>query len=93
MGLIIKHKKHLYTRFPLWLFVIVFAAFLPFTVGFTGAYLTELFTGEDCHEGNCFWGALPWLGIFITLPGGAIALVVYLIIVLIDSIQLWRKKK
>ncbi|MEL6864804.1 MAG: hypothetical protein AAFP19_10305 [Bacteroidota bacterium] len=88
MGIIIKKKKHYYTRFPLWLLVIVVLSLSPFIIGFTGAYFTELITGEPCHEGNCSWGAIPWLGIFFTLPLGAVILAIYLIIVVIDAINL-----
>lgn len=88
MGFIIRSKKHYLTRFPLFLLFIIFIGLSPFIIGFTGAYLTELFTGEPCHEGNCFWMVLPWFGIFITLPLGGILLLVYFIIILIDTIKL-----
>ncbi len=93
MGIILKNKKHYLTRFPLWLSVIIFLAFFPFIIGFIGAYLSELITNEPCHEGNCFWGVISWLGIFITLPIGGIGLIIYLIIIIIDSIKLMKNGK
>lgn len=93
MGIILKTKKHYLTRFSLWLGVIIFLALSPFIIGFIGAYLSELITNEPCHEGNCFWGVIPWLGIFITLPIGGIGLIIYLVIIIIDSIKLMRNGK
>ncbi len=93
MGIILKTKKHYLTRFPLWLSIIIFLALSPFIIGFIGAYLSELITNEPCHEGNCFWGVIPWLGIFITLPIGAIVLIIYIIIIIIDSFKLMKSEK
>ena len=93
MGIILKTKKHFLTRFPLWLIIISFLALSPFIIGFFGAYLSELITNKPCHEGNCFWGVIPWFGIFITLPIGGIALLIYLIIIVIDFFKLIKKEK
>ena len=84
-------RKHFYTRFPIWLSVIILVGLSPFIVGFIGANLTELTTGEPCHEGNCYWGVIPWVGIFVTLPISAVLLIIYFIIVLVDSIKLKKK--
>lgn len=92
MGIILKTRKHILTRFPLWLGVIIFLALSPFIIGFIGSYLTEFITNKDCHEGNCFWGVIPWIGVFITLPLGALTLLVFLIIILIDCIKLYKIK-
>lgn len=90
MGLILKNKKHYVTRFPLWLLFIIFFAFSPVIVGLVGGSLTELFTDETCNEANCIWAALPWLT-FYTVPIGFTLLLIFLIIIIIDSITLINK--
>jgi len=90
---ILQTKNHLRTRFPLGLLLIVLWAVLPFIMGFSGSYLTENFLHKSCHEGNCIWGALPWLGIFVTLPLGIIFLIIYLVISIVDILQLFGKDK
>lgn len=90
MGIIIKNKRHYLTRFPLWLIAIILITLSPFIIGFVGAYLTELILDKPCHEGNCFWGVVPWYGI-ITLPIGSIGLLIYFIIIIIDSFKIMRK--
>lgn len=92
MGVIIKNKKHYFTRFPLWLIAIIIVGVSPFVIGSLGGFLTEIITGEPCHEGNCFWGVIPWFGIFITLPIGSIVLLIYLIIIIIDSFKLLKER-
>lgn len=92
MGLIIRKKKHYLTRFPVWLAIIVFCALSPAIIGLVGGWLTEISTGEPCHEGNCTWMVLPWLTV-ITLPVGGIILIAYLVIILIDSIKLFNENK
>jgi|TARA_B110000285_G_scaffold102200_1_gene116294 hypothetical protein len=92
MGIIIKNKKDYYTKFIIWLFVIILGGLSPFIIGFIGAYLTELTTGEPCHGGNCFWEVIPWYGI-LTLPISLVILIIFLIIVIIDSIKLRNGKK
>jgi ABC-type multidrug transport system fused ATPase/permease subunit len=91
MALIIKSKKHYLTRFPLWLILIVLFAIFPALVGLLGSWIVETSTGEPCHEGNCIWMVIPWLSL-ITVPAGGIALIVYLVIVIMDSIQLMKAK-
>lgn len=91
MGIIIKRKKHLLTRFPLWLLVIAFLSFSPLIIGLIGAWYSEWSTGQPCNESNCSWMVLPWLTL-ISMPLGGLILLAYLIIVLMDSIDLYRKK-
>ena len=88
---IIKHKRYYFTWFPFWLFLILFFSLSPFIIGFAGSWVTELETGRPCNEGNCSWAAVPWLGLF-TLPIGLLILAIYLFFVLLDTIQLFRKK-
>ncbi len=91
MGLIIKNKRHLRTRLIPWLLVIVFLAISPILIGVLGAWITELNTGETCHEGNCSWMVLPWFGM-ITIPIGGIILIIYIIIVIIDAVKLDQQR-
>ncbi|AHM59297.1 hypothetical protein D770_05150 [Flammeovirgaceae bacterium 311] len=90
MGIIIKNKKHYYTRFPIWLSLILLFLLSPVLIGFIGAWITELITSEPCHEGNCIWMVLPWLTI-ITLPVGGIILLIYVVIILLDTVKLMTK--
>lgn len=89
MGLIIKQRKHLYTRIPLGLLIIVFLSFSPVLMSIIGGMLTEWFTGSSCNEGNCFWGALGWLT-FWTVPLGILVAFIFLIIVIVDAFKLKR---
>lgn len=90
MGLIIKTNKHYITRVPIGLAAIIFLGIFPIVTGFLGAWLSQTLTGTPCNEGNCVWAVLPWLLMF-TLPIAAFVLLIYLIIILIDSILLIRK--
>lgn len=92
MGTIIKKKNDFLTRFPIGLLVIIFIGFSPLIIGAVGSWMTEFFTGEACHEGNCGWMVLPWLTI-ITLPIGGVLLIIYLVIFLIDLFQFFKNKK
>lgn len=92
MGIIIENKKHYLIRFPLWLLIIIVIGFSPILIGALGSYLTELITNKPCHEGNCIWMVLPWMMLF-TLPFGGVLLIIYLIIIIIDSIKLFKKSK
>lgn len=87
MTLIIKNKQHYFTRLPIGIAFIVIIGFLPLIIGIIGANITEWTTGEPCHEGNCFWGTIPWLT-FYTVPIAALAMLVYLVIVVIDVTKL-----
>ena len=87
MGIILNKKKHYYTRFPLLLALICVFTLSQFITGFIGAYFSEIITGKNCHEGNCFWGAISWFG-FITIPAGLILLVTFFIITIIDSFKI-----
>ncbi|MBT8266295.1 MAG: hypothetical protein KJP20_07110 [Bacteroidia bacterium] len=78
------------TRVLLWFLVIIFLGFSPLIAGLIGGSLTELSTGQPCHEGNCFWGALPWY-MFFTLPVSLLFLLIFGIIILVDSIKLYSK--
>lgn len=88
MSIIVKRKRHYLTRVPIGLFFIGFIALSPIIVGISMARISELTTGIPCNnEGNCAWLVLPWLGM-ITLPIGLLLLVVFLLIVFIDTLKL-----
>ncbi len=89
MGLIIKARKHLYTRVPVILILIGLFALSPIFISMLGAWLTELSTGQPCHEGNCSWGAFGWL-FLLTFPLAGIIFVVFIIIVIRDTMKLSR---
>lgn len=91
MAIIIKRKKHYLTRLPLHIFIISFIAFLPVIIGVGGAWITELTTGKSCNEGNCIWMVLPWFTLF-TFPIGGIAFLIYIIIVIRDTVKLVLKR-
>jgi hypothetical protein len=92
MPKIIKRKRHYLTRFPIWFVAILFFALSPYLIGVLGSWLTELSTGQPCHEGNCGWMVLPFFT-FITLPMGALGLLIFLVIVLQDSLEIWSKSR
>ena len=83
MSFIFKKKRHLYNRLPLGLLAIFIFSFSPLIIGIAGAWFIEMRTGQPCHEGNCAWGALPWLTL-ITMPIGFFLFVVLMIILLLD---------
>ena len=90
MKLRIRNKKHYYTRLPLGIFLITLFTFSPVLVGFGGAWLSSLLTGEVANEGNSAWLGFPWL-IMISLPIGILFFILYGIVVVIDSIKLSRQ--
>ena len=92
MGIIINHKSHYYKRLPFWILGIIFLSLSPFIIGLSAAWLTEQLTGESCHEGNCVWGVIPWFGLY-TLPIGVIGFLIFIVIIIIDSIRLSNKNK
>jgi hypothetical protein len=92
MGLIIKTKKHYLSKLPLFFLAILLFSFLPILIGMSGAWVTELVTGSSCHEGNCFWMALPWLEI-LTLPIGVLILIIFIVVILIDTFTLFKSNK
>lgn len=57
---------------------LIFFAISPFIIGLVGGYYFELTTGELCHEGNCSWAALGWVGIFGTIPLSILLFIVYI---------------
>ena len=89
--LLITKEKDFFTRIPIALLIIGLMAGAPFIVGLSGAWLTEVITGEPCHEGNCFWMALPWL-CMLTFPIAGVCLIVLPLLVIRDSILLFKKK-
>ncbi len=91
MGIIINDKKHYLTRLPLWFIFIVLIGLSPILIGLLGAWITELTTGLPCHEGNCIWMALPWMAM-LTVPIGGIGLIIFLIVIFIDTISLINRK-
>lgn len=90
MGILIKEKHHYYTRVPIGLGIIIIFGLSPFILGFSGAWIYELITQEICHEGNCFWGVIPWFGM-ITIPLGIILMILFFIIIVIDSFSIIKK--
>lgn len=86
----IRSKRHYLTRLPLGIFIILIIAISPFIVGFTGAYFSEMITGEPCHEGNCSWAAVPWF-FMITIPVGILLFIIYGITAIVDSYKLFKK--
>ncbi|AXT20264.1 hypothetical protein D7030_03880 [Flavobacteriaceae bacterium AU392] len=88
--LVFKKQKD-YWKLPIGIIIIILAALAPLWIGMVGATITEFITGNQCNEGNCFWGVLPWL-MMATIPIGAIILVVFLIIALIDFIKIRSNK-
>ena len=92
MGIILHSKRHYFTRFPFWFGVIVLCGFSPLLIGSAGMWITEMNTGIPCNEGNCYWAIIPWYTL-ITLPICGLIMIVYLSIIVIDSIELWRENK
>lgn len=92
MGIIINNKKHLFTRLPIGLIIIASGAFSPLILGLAGSWITELITGKVCHEGNCFWMALPWLSM-ITIPISGLLLILFILVIIIDFISIIRTKR
>ncbi|MCU0358543.1 MAG: hypothetical protein MUE95_13280 [Cyclobacteriaceae bacterium] len=88
---IITQRRHYLTRVPLALLGIVTAGLSPVLIGIAGAWITEQQTGQPCHEGNCGWMVLPWLGM-LTLPLAGMALLLFGFIVLRDTITLFNDK-
>lgn len=89
MPTVIKKRRHLYTRFPLGLLIILLIAISPILIGMIGALITEWQTGNPCHEGNCVWGALGWFA-FVTIPFAGLLFLIFIIIILKDIYQLKR---
>jgi hypothetical protein len=87
MGRIIKHKRDYFTKLPLMLLSIFFVGVSPVLIGILGARITESLTGQPCHEGNCGWMVLPWLGM-ITIPLAGLVLIVVVIVALSDAVSL-----
>ena len=89
-GIIIKHKKHYLTRFPLGLLLIVVIAFSPVILGGIGGWFFEMSTGLPCSEANeCGWILMTWF-VMITFPVAALVLIVYLILIVIDTVKLFK---
>jgi chromate transport protein ChrA len=70
---------------------VVLVGLSPVIIGLVGVWITEITTGQTCHEGNCTWMALPWFAT-ISIPMGGIGLIILLIITLVDSISLLKRK-
>ncbi|WKN45121.1 hypothetical protein [Tunicatimonas pelagia] len=88
--MIIRSKKDYFIRFPLGLLLIFIIGISPFLIGMIGASIVEYTSGEPCHEGNCYWGALPWLS-FFTMPVASLLFIIYLIIVAIDTAKILKR--
>ncbi len=90
--LLIKTKRQLLTRLPLFILVIILFGLSPILTSVIGATVIELLTGQPCHEGNCTFGAIGWLFI-VTLPVAMVILLILLIIVILDIIQLSNREQ
>ena len=84
--LFFKTKKD-FIKLPIGLLLAIIGGLSPLIIGMVGGYLTELLTNRSCHEGNCFFGALPWL-MFLTIPVATLIFIIILIIAIIDLIKL-----
>lgn len=90
MPILIKKSHHFFTRIPLGLLCIAAFSISPILLGMLGATLSEWTTGQPCHEGNCAWGAIGWL-FFLTMPIAGILLVVFMVVVAVDTIKWIRR--
>jgi hypothetical protein len=88
---IINQRRHYLTRVPLAVCSIIMLGLSPIGIGIFGAWITEQQTGQPCHEGNCGWMVLPWLGL-LTIPTAGVALLLFGFILLRDSITLLNDK-
>lgn len=89
MGILFNKRKDFFIRFPLALLLIFIFAISPLLISAVGAELTSMWTGEPCHEGNCFWGAFFWLFIYSFMLA-ALMLLILLAVLVIDLIS-YRK--
>ena len=87
MGILINKSTQILPRTLIGLMVIFLIGLSPILASIIGANLTELITGEPCHEGNCFWGAIGWL-FFMTFPIAGLLLIVFIIVIIIDIVKL-----
>jgi hypothetical protein len=63
-------RKDIFVRLPIVLALAVAVGLAPAIIGFGGAYLQEIITGQPCsNEGSCGWIAAIWL-LLITIPIG-----------------------
>lgn len=85
-----KSKKEILPKVLVGVFAILFFALFPALLGLGGAWITEQMTGHRQHEGNSFWMALPWL-CMLTIPAGAIALVIFTITAIFNVLKLYKK--
>jgi len=76
----INKPKSFFDRIPLILILLALFAFSPVLIGFTGTWITEMQTGEPCHEADCYWGAFGWYT-FITLPIAGVQFIVLIILI------------
>lgn len=72
--------------------IIIVVALLPVIVGFGGMYLQEIITGRRAHEGNSFFGAIPWLSL-ITFPLCFGLLIIWTILIIKTNIAYHKAKK
>lgn len=90
MGILIKNVRDIYIKFPLLICALVFLALSPIIVSILGMHLTEVFTAEPCHEGNCIWGALGWFAI-LTIPIAVFFSIILALIFILDLYSLYEK--
>ena len=92
MGLMIKRKKHYLSRGLSGSIILILLGFSPLWVGMIGAWVSEKITGEACHEGNCGWGALPWLTIY-SLPLSLLLLVILWALIIFNYISYVKRNR
>lgn len=86
----IRNKKHYYSRLPWVILIILFVTFSPAIIGLSGAWITELLTGQVANEGNSAWLASIWL-VMITFPLGILLFIIYGFLVIFDSMKLHKQ--
>jgi hypothetical protein len=90
-------KKILYNKashiwkFPIGLLMAGLIAFSPLIIGGIGAYFSELITGRECNEANCFWGVIPWF-MLLTIPVGGVLGLIFIIITIYDFVVILIKR-
>ena len=90
MAIIIKKARHFYTRIPIFFLLTGLLAMSPILISMAGAWVTEYFTGQPCHEGNCIWGAFGWF-FMITFPAAAVILLIGILLIIIDTVNFFKK--
>ncbi len=66
--------------------VLIIIGVSPILISMIGATLSEYFTGEICHEGNCAIAAIFWYA-FMTIPLSVLLLIIITIIYVVKFIN------